>query len=102
VSKSWRTPPPEGRLPKRLKYERSLEEEFSTMAEPEEIFVVIHEWEDDRYTLEETLGYHRTKAGAWLTLQAVAEGNSYYLNHDETSFSTVDNEWYIVPAVLED
>lgn len=72
------------------------------MAEPEEVFTVVHEWEHNDFVSDELIGLHRSKAGAWLTLEKVAEGQGYDLGHDETSFYMGDQEWYITTETLED
>lgn len=101
MSKSWRQPPPEGRLPIRPKYEITLEEELEEMSK--ERFLVVSAWapEDSEYELTENVALNRTEHGAWTVLRALAEGRGVELQPGENSF-TVDGDehteyytWYI-------
>lgn len=91
-----------------------VEEELEDMGRnPEEIFVIISEWKpvDSDYELEETVAYHRTEAGAILSLHAIAEGQGVNLEElgDATQFeingpgrNTEYTTWYITTGILED
>jgi len=101
MSKSWRQPPPEGRLPTKPKYERTLEEEMAEM--DEERYLVIAAWgpKGTDVELEEVVSLNRTERGAWQVLSGIAEGQGVELHHADNSFTTDGDEhteyyvWYI-------
>jgi hypothetical protein len=106
VSKTSRWVP--DRWHERLAYKRGEDdwkteaaEELEQMTEPEEIYVVVTEWEYNDHNFDDVLAYHRSKAGAWLTLQKIAEGQGYDLPHNEHSFYKNEQEWYVTTAILE-
>jgi len=99
MSKSWRTAPPEGRLPTKPRYERTLEEELHDM--DTDRYLVIATWGKGEHDFEENVSLNRTEHGAWVVLQGIAEGQGVDLKPGESSFE-VDGDkhadyygWYI-------
>lgn len=99
MSKSWRQPPPEGRLPTKPKYERTLGEELAEMNEDR--YLVIATWGKGEHDFEENVSLNRTEHGARAVLKSIAEGQGYYLHENETSFEVDGDDhadyygWYI-------
>lgn len=101
MSKSWRQPPPEGRLPKKPQWEPTLKGELYSMNADR--YLVVSAWapKDSDYELTENVALHRTSHGAWRTLEALAEGQNYDLQPTESSFTADGDDhtdyyvWYI-------
>jgi len=114
MSKTWRADPNAGPLLRKPQYIPTIEEELEEM-NPEEIYIVVSEWKpvDSPYELEETVGYHRTEAGAMATLRNIAEGqgcdprelgtgNDTEFHIENPNPRTEYNSWYITTGILED
>lgn len=101
-----------GPRPRKPQHVPTIEEELEDM-NPEEIYLIVSEWKpsDSPYELEETVGHHRTEAGAILSLHAIAEGQGVDPQDlgDDTEFHienpnprTEYTSWYITTGILED
>ena len=99
MSKSWRQPPPEGRLPMKPRYEVTLEWELNEMNEDR--YLVIATWGKGDHDFEEPTSLNRTEHGAWVVLQGIAEGQNVELKPGENSFEVEGDThadyygWYI-------
>jgi hypothetical protein len=108
MSKSWRQPPPEGRLPQKYQHEPTLLEELYEMER--ERYLVMAAWAplDVDFELEEVVSLNRTQHGAWVVLKDIAEGQDYDLKPGEGSFTADGDEhteyftWYISTIIEGD